>query len=165
MPFVKVYAKKRVRFAELTFNQQEMLKLGTVAVSSLVNRARLGLNLADAPAKPLRQSYARVKRRLGLIPRRDLTGSGFWIFRKSETRRSKSGKVFIGHMLDNLSVRTVSNNAARATLTSPRQRLKALANQRRELWLGFSPKNIRDIAVAFRRLFFDPKVAKLGKAA
>ena len=55
-------------------------------------------------------------------------------------------------MLGNLSVRTVSERAAKAALTSRRERIKGLANLRREPWLVFSPRNRAAVVEAARRL-------------
>jgi hypothetical protein len=56
-------------------------------------------------------------------------------------------------MLTNLTVRTVTDNSAKAALTSRIQRIKGWANMRREAWLAFSPVNRRAIIVAAKQIF------------
>jgi hypothetical protein len=55
----------------------------------------------------------------------------------------------------------VSDNSARTGLTSRKERIKGMANYKREPWPVFSPSNVRDvykklsevIGVRFKRLF------------
>ena len=60
-------------------------------------------------------------------------------------------------MLQNLAVRTVSENRAKAGLSTRKDRLKAWANQKIQPWLLFSPKNKTAVTEAARRIFDEMK--------
>jgi hypothetical protein len=133
MPSVRIWFRKQLRVDHLNFRQFEMLKLGTVGLAAVKNRLAAGLGPTDAPAKPLTKRYAIYKsKRLRRRAVRDLT--------------------LTGSMLGNLSVRTVSERAAKAALTSRKERIKGLANLRREPWLVFSPRNQAAVVEAARRM-------------
>jgi hypothetical protein len=133
MPSVRIWFRNQLRVDHLNFRQFEMLKLGTVGLAAVKNRLAAGLGPTDAPAKPLTERYAIYKsKRLRRRAVRDLT--------------------LTGSMLGNLSVRTVSERAAKAALTSRKERIKGLANLRREPWLVFSPRNRAAVLEAARRM-------------
>ncbi len=132
MPSVRVWQKKRLVLDHLNFRQHQMVKIGTVGVAAVRNRVQAALGPRDQPAKPLTKRYAIRKTKLGRGNRRNLT--------------------FTGDMLRNLSLRTVSEKAAKAALTSRKERIKAWANQKIEQWLVFSPKNKAAVVEAARRV-------------
>ena len=155
MPAIRVIQKGKPVFQQLSFRQQDMVRLATVGVASILERTRLGRGPTDGPAKPLSQSYARFKLRRGLIPRRDLRGTGMFPV-KARGRGAKLKKAvtrFVGHMMDNLSVRTVSDNIATAGFTTLAARTKAQANNQREPFLVWSPKNRAAVMEAARQIF------------
>ena len=110
-----------------------MLKLGTVGLAAVKSRLAAGLGPTDGPAKPLTKRYAIYKS-------------------KRLRRRAVRDLSLTGSMLGNLSVRTVSERAAKAALTSRKERIKGLVNMRREPWLVFSPRNRAAVLQAARRL-------------
>lgn len=110
-----------------------MLKLGTVGLAAVKNRLAAGLGPTDGPAKPLTKRYAIYKS-------------------KRLRRRAVRDLSLTGSMLGNLSVRTVSERAAKAALTSRKERIKGLVNMRREPWLVFSPRNRAAVLEAARRI-------------
>ncbi len=132
MPSVRIWQKKRLVLDQLNFRQHQMVKIGTVGVAAVKNRVQAALGPEDQPAKPLTKRYAIRKTKLGRGNRRNLT--------------------FTGNMLRNLSLRTVSEKAAKASLTSRKERIKAWANQKIEQWLVFSPKNRAAVVEAARRV-------------
>jgi len=133
MPSVRIWQKKQIVLNHLNFRQHQMVKIGTVGVAAVKNRLTAALGPDDGPAKPLTKRYAIRKTRLRLGNRRNLT--------------------FTGNMLRNLSLRTVSENAAKANVTSRKERIKAWANQKIQSWLVFSPKNRAAVTEAARRVF------------
>jgi hypothetical protein len=133
VPSVRIWQKKRLVLDNLSFRQHQMVKIGTVGVGAVKNRVQAALGPEDQPAKPLTKRCAIRKTKLGLGNRRDLT--------------------FTGAMLRNLQVRTVSENRARAGLSTRKDRMKAWANQKIEQWLVFSPKNKAAVMEAARRVF------------
>ena len=137
MPSVRIWQKKRLVLDHLNFRQHQMVKIGTVGVAAVKNRVTAALGPNDTPAKPLTKRYAIRKTKLGKGNRRNL--------------------MFTGDMLRNLMVRTVSEKAAKAGLTSRKDRIKAWANQKREQWLVFSPKNKAAVVEAARRIFQEAK--------
>mgnify|MGYP001610709722 CR=1 FL=1 len=133
MASVRVYQKKQIRLDRLTFSQNQLFKIGSVGVAAVKNRLAAAQGPDDSPAKPLKKRYAIQKTKLGKGNRRNLT--------------------FSGNMLRNLMVRTVSEKAAKAGLSTRKDRIKAWANQKIESWLVFSPKNRAAVAEAARRVF------------
>jgi hypothetical protein len=133
MPSVRIWFLKQLRVDHLNFRQLEMLKLGTVGLAAVKNRLAAGLGPNDAPAKPLTKRYAIYKS-------------------KRLRRRAVRDLSLTGSMLGNLSVRTVSERAAKAALTSRKERMKGLANMRHEAWLVFSPRNRAAVLEAARRI-------------
>ncbi len=132
MPSVRVWVKKQLTVKHLNFKQREMLKLGTVGVSSVRNRVAAALGPDDNAAKPLTKKYAIYKSTLHKGNRRNLT--------------------FTGKMLGNLSVRTVSENTAKAGLTSRKERIKAWANTKLQPWVVFSARNRQAVGQAAERI-------------
>ena len=133
MASVRVYQKKQIRLDRLNFSQNQLFKIGSVGVAAVKNRLAAAQGPDDSPAKPLTKRYAIQKTKLGRGNRRNLSLSG--------------------NMLRNLMVRTVSEKAAKAGLTTRKDRIKAWANQKIQPWLVFSPKNRAAVAEAARRVF------------
>jgi hypothetical protein len=131
---VRIWFKRQLRVDHLSFRQFQMLKLGTVGLAAVKNRLASARGPTDASAKPLTKRYA--------------------IFKSKRLRRRAVRDLSLtGSMLRNLSVRTVSEKAAKASLTSRRDRIKGLANERIEPWLVFSPANRAAVTEAARRIF------------
>ncbi len=137
MPSVRIWQKKRLVLDRLNFRQHQMFKLGTVGVAAVKNRLQAALGPEDSPAKPLTKRYAIRKTKLGLGNRRNLS--------------------FSGDMLRNLAVRTVSENRAKAGLSTRKDRIKAWANQKIQGWLVFSPENKAAVVEATRRVLEEMK--------
>jgi hypothetical protein len=132
MSSVRIWQKRQIRINHLTFPQMTMFKVGTVGVASVKNRLAAAQGPNDTPAKPLTKRYAIRKTKLGRGNRRNLT--------------------LTGDMLRNFLVRTVSENKAKASNTTRKDRIKAWANQRIEPWVVFSPKNRHAVLEAGRRV-------------
>jgi hypothetical protein len=128
MASVRVFFKKQIRIDQMNFRQQAMFKIGTVGVASVKNRVTAAMGPSDSPAKPLTRPYAIAKTKLGLGNRRNLT--------------------LTGDMLRNFQVRTVTENRAKASNSSRKDRLKAWINQKIEPWIIFSPRNKTAVADA-----------------
>lgn len=107
------------------FSQAEMAVLAQVGLGSVQARAEAGIGSDDLPMQPLSRGYARRKERLGAPPIRNLR--------------------LTGDMLSNLSVRQVSAESARIAFTTESARTKALANERRTPWLGWSSVDVQTI--------------------
>ena len=135
------------------FSRIQMERLAQIGRDSVVARTRKGLGSDDTPMAALstktsavksqgkvvriRSGYAGWKAKKGLNPFRDLWGTG------------QQG----GHMLDNLSVRQATPGSARIAFTSKHQREKALANEQRAPFLGWSPSNVADVMKAASEMF------------
>lgn len=132
MASIRIYQKKQIRLDRLTFRQHQLFKIGNVGVAAVKNRMAAAQGPSDGPAKPLTKRYAIRKTKLGKGNRRNLS--------------------FTGDMLRNLAVRTVSEKAAKAGLSTRKDRIKAWANQKIEQWLVFSPKNKSAVVEAARRV-------------
>lgn len=137
MPSVKIYQKKQLRLDLLNFRQSQMFKVGNVGVAAVKNRLSAAEGPSDGPAKPLTKRYAIRKTKLGKGNRRDL--------------------ALTGDMLRNFMVRTVSENRAKASLSTRKDRIKAWVNQKIEPWIAFSPKNRAAVLEATRRVLVEMK--------
>jgi hypothetical protein len=121
VPSVRVYQKRQLRLDLLNFRQRQMYELGMAGVAAVKERLAAAKGPTDGPAKPLKQSYAIWKTRQGKGNRRNL--------------------FLTGEMLGNFTVRTVSEDRAKANVSSRKARIKAWVNQKREEWMVFSPRN------------------------
>lgn len=129
---IRIWQKKQLRLDMLTFKQREMVDIGSAGLLSVFKRLTQAQGPNDTPAKPLTKRYAMFKSRKRKGNRRDLK--------------------FTGAMLGNLKLRTVSDNQAKAALTSRKERIKGLANAKREPWLVFSPANKRVVIDKFKQV-------------
>lgn len=145
MPSVRVYQKRQLRLDLLNFRQHQMFRIGNVGVAAVKNRVGAVLGPLDTPAKPLTKRYAIRKTRLGKGNRRNLT--------------------LTGDMLRNFMVRTVSDNRAKASLSTRKDRIKAWVNQKIEPWVVFSPKNRAAVLEAARRVLNEMKGTLLVERA
>ena len=134
---VRIYQKKQLIFNQLSFQHRDMVKVGTVGVAAMKNRLEAAHGPSDGPAKPLTKRYAIYKTRLGKGNRRNLR--------------------LTGRMLDNFMLRTVTENSAKASLTSRKERIKGWANQKIEPWVVLSPKNQAAVREAARRVMAEAK--------
>ncbi|MGE5648316.1 MAG: hypothetical protein ACM336_21260 [Acidobacteriota bacterium] len=132
MPTVRVYQKKQLRLDLLNFRQRQMYELGGTGVNAVKARLGAAQGPGDGAAKPLTKRYAIFKTRKGKGNRRNLT--------------------FTGDLLRNFQVRTVSGNRAKASVSTRKDRIKAWANQKREEWMVFSPKNKAVVVEAARKM-------------
>ena len=105
MPSVRVYQKKQIRLDRLNFRQTQMFKIGNVGVAAVKNRLAAAEGPTDSSAKPLTKRYAIWKTKLGKGNRRNL--------------------MLSGDMLRNFQVRTVSENRAKASNSTRKDRIKA----------------------------------------
>ena len=121
MPSVRVYQKKQIRLDRLNFRQTQMFKIGNVGVAAVKNRLAAAQGPDDGPAKPLTKRYAIWKTKLGKGNRRNL--------------------MLSGDMLRNFMVRTVSENKAKASNSTRKDRIKAWITSKIEPWIVFSPRN------------------------
>jgi len=145
MASVRIWQKKQIRLDRLNFKQHQVFKIGNVGVAAVKNRVGAALGPNDSPAKPLTKRYAIRKTRLGKGNRRNLT--------------------LTGDMLRNFMVRTVSENRARAGLSTRKDRIKAWVNQKIEPWVVFSPKNKAAVLEAARRVLNEMKSTLLLERA
>ena len=121
MASVRIYQKKEVRLDRLNVKQAQMFKIGNVGLAAVKNRLAGAQGPTDGPAKPLSRYYAIRKTKMGKGNRRNL--------------------MLTGDMLRNFQVRTVSENKAKASNSTRKDRTKAWITQKIEPWVIFSPKN------------------------
>jgi len=132
VPSVRVYQKRQLRLDLLSFKQRQMYELGMAGVAAVKERLSAAKGPTDAPAKPLKKSYAIWKTRQGKGNRRNL--------------------FLTGEMLGNFTVRTVSEDRAKANVSSRKARIKAWVNQKREEWMVFSPRNRQTVKQAAQKM-------------
>jgi hypothetical protein len=121
MASVRIYQKKEVRLDRLNVKQAQMFKIANVGVASVKNRLAASQGPDDGAAKPLSKYYAIRKTKMGKGNRRNL--------------------MLTGDMLRNFQVRTVSENKAKASNSTRKDRVKAWITNKIEPWVVFSPKN------------------------
>jgi hypothetical protein len=144
---VNIYVKRTLRLDLLNIPQRKMYEIGNVALESIRERVARARGVNDAPADPLKsESWKRIKMSKGLRPIRDLHGTGMmWPQKSSGGKRKKKWALKnVGHLMDQLSVRKVTDNQAFITEPTTRPgRIKARAH--REM-LGLSPFNKSQIS-------------------
>ncbi len=121
MASVRIYQKKEARIDRLNVRQAEMFKIANVGLASVKNRLAAAQGPNDSAAKPLSKYYAIRKTKMGKGNRRNL--------------------MLTGDMLRNFLVRTVSENKAKATNSTRKDRIKAWITSKIEPWAVFSPRN------------------------
>ncbi|MCX6632314.1 MAG: hypothetical protein NTW28_32285 [Candidatus Solibacter sp.] len=121
MASVRIYQKREVRLDRLNIKQAQMFKIANVGVASVKNRLAASQGPDDGAAKPLSKYYAIRKTKMGKGNRRNL--------------------MLTGDMLRNFQVRTVSENKAKASNSTRKDRVKAWITNKIEPWVVFSPKN------------------------
>ena len=146
------------------FRKIEMQRLGEFALKTVIARTKKGIGSDDASMRPLKPgkavqfarrengrakfrnaSYAAWKASHGMQPIRDLVGDG------------RQG----GHMLDNPSVRSVSETSVRMAFTSRSARQKALTNEKRTPFFSFSSNDEKAI-MGLAEEMFRSRVASLS---
>jgi len=109
-----------------------MFKIANVGLAAVKNRLAAAQGPTDGAAKPLSRYYAIRKTKMGKGNRRNL--------------------MLTGDMLRNFQVRTVSENRAKASNSTRKDRIKAWVNQKIEPWIVFSPKNKAAVLDAAKRV-------------
>jgi hypothetical protein len=138
MPSIRIYQKKQIRLDRLSFRQTQMFKIGNVGVAAVKNRVTAAQGPSDSPAKPLTKRYAIWKTKRGKGNRRNL--------------------MLTGDMLRNFLVRTVSENKAKASNSTRKDRIKAWINNKIEPWIVFSPQNKAAVLDAANRVLQEDKM-------
>jgi len=118
----------RARFVLGPFTSEDMLEIGNVVIESIKDRLAKGLNINDAPAKPLKpgrnghRGYPEDKIRHGLAPFRDWYWSGRTL-RSLKVKSASENRCVIG-FIDSHSdaVAHINNIRERAFGISPRDR-------------------------------------------
>ena len=137
MPSIRVYQKKQIRLDRLSFRQTQMFKVGNVGVAAVKNRVAAAQGPTDSSAKPLTKRYAIWKTKIGKGNRRNL--------------------MLTGDMLRNFQVRTVSENRAKASNSTRKDRIKAWITSKIEPWIVFSPRNRTAVRDAMNRVLQESK--------
>jgi hypothetical protein len=134
---------------------QDMQKLGNFAVQTIVARTRSGVGSNGLPFPPLKSSKVVQIREDGKFKRLERRGYAAWKIRKglAGIRDMWGTGEQGGHMLDNFSVRSVSEMSVRMAFTKKRARQKARGNEARTPFLGYAPQDRAKIAAEANRLF------------
>jgi hypothetical protein len=153
---VNIYVKKKLQLGKLNFSQRQMLAVGNAGLNSIKARTKKALDAEDKPAKLKSKSWARIKARHGLRNVKDLRGTGQMYTDKIAAFRGRVAKTKrklknVGHLIDQILVRKVSEN--RAYIVEPSTapgRMKARGNAE---MLMLSPTDQRAIKDAAGRAF------------
>jgi len=153
---VNIYVKKKLQLGKLNFSQRQMLAVGNAGLNSIKARTKKALDSEDKPAKLKSKAWAKIKSRNGLRNVKDLRGTGKMYtdaiakYRGREAKRKNKLKN-VGHLMDQILVRKVSEN--RAYIVEPSTapgRMKARGNAE---MLMLSPTDQRAIKDAAGRAF------------
>ena len=153
---VNIYVKKKLQLGNLNFKQIQMLAIGNAGLKTIKGRTKKALDAEDKPAKLKSKSWAKIKSRHGLRSVKDLRGTGQMYtdaiakYRGREAKRKNKLKN-VGHLMDQILVRKVSEN--RAYIVEPSTapgRMKARGNAE---MLMLSPTDQRAIKDAAGRAF------------
>lgn len=158
-PVIRIkYQGRRVRLIGFGPRKYQLFALAQAGVRSIKARVSQGIGSSDAPMPPLKgkqrsrysekqqrwvtfgpaeYGWPREKRKAGLNPIRDLTGTG------------ADG----GHMLDALRVTSASDTRATIDISTRKGRLKARSNEQRAPWFGFSGRDVRSMMEAARKIW------------
>jgi hypothetical protein len=130
---VRTDIPRQPRIKSPRFLDMQMARIAVVGLASVKSRVKQGIGAFDQAMPPLKPGYARQKTKRGGLNVRNLT--------------------LTGAMLDNLTLRSATTDRATIALTKNLERTKALANQRRSPWLGWSPRDQVAIAGESAKIF------------
>lgn len=143
MPTFSITVTQMPDFPDVSFSETQMRALAANAEAQMRARMLRGVNVFDAPAKPLSERYAKQKQRRGRAPIRDWT--------------------FTGETMRNMKVLETSSKAAevgfdwRAAVSGSKGRpgpfQKALFQQNREPLFGLSLQDERAVGVSAEAMF------------
>jgi len=156
---VNIYVKKKLQLGKLNFSQRQMLAVGNAGLNSIKARTKKALDSEDKPAKLKSKAWAKIKSRNGLRNVKDLRGTGKMYtdaiakYRGREAKRKNKLKN-VGHLMDQILVRKVSEN--RAYIVEPSTapgRMKARGNAEMLMLSPTDQRAIKDAAVrAFTKI-------------
>lgn len=135
----------RARFVAGPFSSEQMATLGTILADSVRTRILLGLNGNDMPAKPLKESYSRMKIRGNRAPIRD------W---------NLSGRTLLA-----LRMLAANENRAQVGFNNPVANRIAHWNNLRERAFTVSPKDRQTIVAAVRATTKESRVVTVRRIA
>ena len=128
-------------FGEIDYDVEQMMQLAQFGVDVIKRRVSLGIGSADGTMPGLKRGYAIRKQRAGAGNRRNLQ--------------------LTGAMLSNFTVRSVSATRATMGITSQKERIKALANERRAPWFGWSARDLVEL-IKLAEILWKVNVANVG---
>lgn len=120
------FTRIKIDIKALKLDTAQRRELGEFAIRTIKDRLAAGLDANDRKMAALTKRYQALKQR--------------------RTGRAIRDLRLTGEMLDNLSVRSVDEDIVIA-FTSASARVKAFRNQQIVNWFGFSPADMRKIAV------------------
>lgn len=125
------------------FRERQMYRMGNLGISTILERVSKAIGSDDSRMKPLSMRRSRKGEQYGYRVRK----------RKAVGGRGIRDLRLTGAMLDNLSVRSVSETEVRIDFTSRDARMKARTNEARDAWWGWSPKDLVRLTVAAKQMF------------
>lgn len=125
---IRINLVRPKRYADVSFNRRDLLKIGAKAIETIQKRCARGQNVNDRPMKPLSAKYRQKKAAIGQPPVRNM--------------------MFSGSMLGALTVVEASNDRVTVGFTRQAELAKAQKNDQRSPWFGLS-KNDEAIVARF----------------
>lgn len=131
-PTFQIKVTKRVTLGAIGFTGQQMAAMGNATIEAMRVRWAKGMDVTDAPVRPLGRGYARRKQRRGSQPIADLR--------------------LTGQLVASLRVLESGDGRAKIGFRDDRAILKAYVNHQRRQQIGISPGDaaaVRPLAVDF----------------
>src|SRR5690349_3850408 len=141
----------KIRHVQLTwspFSSEQMAQIGSVWLEGTLSRVRRAVDATDAPAKPLKERYARMKLRRGRAPVRD------WQYRTATGVTLSAAKVKVAS----------ENQVSIGFITAQANMIVAIQNRQCKMW-GVSPTDQQTVETAIRSMLSQKVRNQIQKVA
>ena len=153
----------KARFSLSPFTPEQMLGLGNVLATSIIDRIRSGKNVGDQDAKPLKQPDPGAT-----AARLNLPANRYYGYPASKSRRGIAplrNWTWTGQTLRSLKVLSVNENGGKIGFTTDRANKIATHLNRQEKAFGISPNDRQVLNTALGKLLREGSVVELKKVA
>jgi len=146
------YSRQKMAIEPLTVNRQQMARIANYGIGLIRARVAQGIGSDDSPMPPLQVKVSRSGKRYGYAVIKQRRGLG--------TTRNLYGLGADGHMLDGIRVTYSDDQRASIDITTRAGRTKALANEQRAPWYGWSPSDMEKLTGFARAVIVSDSVGR-----
>lgn len=147
MIFTKAtYQRQQLAVQPLTVTREQMARIANYGISLIRARVAQGIGSDDLPMPPLQVKVSRSGKRYGYAVIKQRRGLG--------TTRNLYGLGTDGHMLDGIRVTYSADDRATIDITTRAGRTKALANEQKSPWYGWSPSDMEKLEAFARSVIY-----------